>query len=262
MRTAWVMLGVLCLASPAGAQLDFLSNLNLVSAAQEVELSRTVAAEVEKKHRLVRDERVAGYVTSVGRRLAGNLREPVFPYQFRVIADPSFNAFNVGGGRIYVHTGVVARTRTEGELASVLAHEIGHQAKRHVAKAITREQAFGGVASLLFGKDAAGWTQLAVGLGITTGQLHFSRDAEREADDVMITLLSRAGYHPQEAVRMLERIRKIQEGDGGRVASFLSSHPPTEERIARVRSRIARMKLGPGLRRDSERFHTVQRLVR
>ena len=255
-------LALLGTVRPTVAQLDFLSDLNLVSPKEESELSRGVAAEVEKKHRLVRDERIAGYVTAVGRRLVRTLREPVFRYDFRVVADPSFNAFNVGGGRIYVHTGLLTGARTEGEVASVLAHEIGHQVERHVAKAISREHAFRTAAAFLFGRDAASWVNLAVGLGITTGQIHFSRDAERKADDVMVTVLSRAGYDPREAVRMLERIQQIQRGDPGRVASFFSSHPPTSERIERVRERVARLAPGPGLRRDSKRFHAVQRLVR
>lgn len=253
---------LLCLPLTAGAGIDdFFSDLNLVSTGQEEELSARVAAEVESKQPIIEDRRVRSYLSELGNRLVRQLDDPVFRYRFEVVDDASVNAFNIGGGRIYVHRGLIVHSRTEGELASVLAHEIGHQVERHVAKAITRQQAFQTLASFVVGADANQWVQLAAGLGITTGQLHFSRDAEREADGTMVNLLLRSGYDPREAVRMLTRIQQQQRGGGAAVASFFSSHPATGERIERVKRKIDRLRLRGDLRRDSKRFHEIQRLL-
>ena len=234
------------------------ANVNFLSVEQESQVSREFAREVESKQPIVRDAVVAGYASDLGRRLAGELRDPEFRYRFGVVADPSVNAFNIGGGYVYLHTGLLAAAGTEGQVASVLAHEIGHQVQRHVAKAISREQLFSTLASLAIGPNAGQWVQLGASLGVLTGQMHFGREAEREADDVMVVLMTRAGYDPHEALVMFEKLRSLDGREPGRVSKLFSSHPPTSERIETVRQRIARMDLPRDLVRDSRRFHEVQ----
>ena len=116
------------------------SDLNLVSAQQEAEISQQLAREIESKQRMMRDPEVEDYVQDLGNRLVGALRQPVFRYQFRVVADRAVNAFGIGGGRIYVNSGLLAVADSEGQVAAVLAHEIGHQVRRHVAKQISRPE--------------------------------------------------------------------------------------------------------------------------
>lgn len=242
--------------------LGFFSDVNVVSVEQEAAFAKEASREVEKKQRIVRDESVAGYVQRLGGRLEQAVGERPFRYRFRVVDDPSVNAFNIGGGYVYVHTGLLAAAGSEGEVASVIAHEMGHQIERHVAKMISRDAMFRTVAGVALGQQAGGLSQLAAGLGITTGQLYFGREAEREADRRMVDVLVRAGYDPREALEMFERLRSLQRGEPGRVASIFSSHPPTSERIDRVRDRIAAMRLPSDLRRDSRDFQAVRRSLR
>jgi len=234
------------------------AQVNFLTVDQERELSARFAGEIESQQPLVRDATVAGYAESLGGRLASELRSPEFPYRFRVVSDPSINAFNIGGGYVYLHTGLLTATDTEGQVASVLAHEIGHQVERHVAKQISRQQLFQTLAGAAIGQNAGQWIQLGASLGILTGQMHFGREAEREADDVMVVLMTRAGYDPHEAVAMFGKLQALESGEPGRVAALFSSHPPTSERVERVQKRIDRMDLPPNLVRDSKRFHEVQ----
>ena len=238
------------------------ANVNFLSVEQERQVSAQFAAEVEKKQPVVRDSVIAGYVEEIGRRLAGELRDPEFRYTFRAVDDSSVNAFNIGGGYVYVHTGLLAGAGTEGQLASVLAHEIGHQVRRHVAKAISREQLFQTLAAVAVGPNSSQWLQLGAGLGLLTGQMHFGREAERDADEVMVTLMTRAGYDPNEALAMFEKLKSLDGSSPGKVAVLFSSHPPTTERIENVRRQIARLSLSPDLVRDSRRFHEVQSRLR
>ncbi|MGH7821036.1 MAG: M48 family metallopeptidase, partial [Candidatus Binatia bacterium] len=238
------------------------ARVNLLGVEQEREISAQFAAEVEAKQPVVRDAEVGGYVAELGGRLAGALREREFTYRFRAVEDPSVNAFNIGGGYVYVHTGLLAAADTEGQVASVLAHEIGHQVERHVAKAISREQLFQTLAQVAVGPNASQWVQLGAGLGILTGQLHFGREAERDADGVMVVLMTRAGYDPNEALGMFEKLRALDGRQPGKVAKLFSSHPPTGERLEAVRKHIARMSLPPDLVRDSQRFQEVRRRVK
>jgi predicted Zn-dependent protease len=235
------------------------SDLNLVSPQQESQISGQLAREIESKQRMVRDPELDDFVSDVGNRLVGALPRPDFRYSFRVVADRSVNAFGIGGGRIYVNAGLLAAADTEGQVAAVLAHEIGHQAKRHVAKQISRQAVFENLARAAIGSKASQWINLAAGLGVTTGQLYFGRAAEREADSVMVDLLPRAGYDPREALGMFAKLRALEGSDPGSVSAIFSAHPPTTERSEAIRRRIAGMRLPGGLIRDSRRFQELHR---
>jgi predicted Zn-dependent protease len=237
------------------------SDLNLVSTEQEAEISRQLARNIESKQPMLRDSEVEDYVQDLGTRLVGVLRQPDFRYQFRVVADRAVNAFGIGGGRIYVNSGLLAAADTEGQVAAVLAHEIGHQVRRHVAKQISRQAVFENLARAAIGSNASQWINLAAGLGMTTGQAYFGRAAEREADRVMVDLMPAAGYDPHEALAMFAKLRAIEGRDPGMVAEIFSSHPPTAERAADIRQWIAQKRLPGGLIRDSRRFQDVHRRV-
>ena len=150
------------------------SGVNFLSAAQEAEVAATFADEVASTQRLLRDPEVEDYVSDLGQSLVGTLREPEFRYTFTVVEDDAINAFNIGGGYVFVHSGLLKEADTEGQVASVLAHEMGHQVKRHVAKAISRQQLFQVLAQVAVGANANQWLQLAGNLGLTTGELLLS----------------------------------------------------------------------------------------
>jgi predicted Zn-dependent protease len=237
------------------------SDLNLVSVEQEAEISQQLARDIESKQPMVRDPEIEQYVSDLGGRLVGALPRPDFRYRFLVVRDRSVNAFGIGGGHIYVNAGLLAAADTEGQVAAVLAHEIGHQVRRHVAKQISRQALFDNLARVAIGSHASQWIDLAAGLGITTGQLYFGREAEREADSVMVDLLPRAGYDPHEALAMFAKLRAIEGHDPSAVATLLSSHPPTQERAESIREAIARQSLPKNLARDSRRFQEVHRRI-
>ena len=238
------------------------SGVNFLSATQESEVAATFADEVASTQRLLRDPEVEDYVSDLGQSLVGTLREPEFRYTFAVVEDDAINAFNIGGGYVFVHSGLLKEADTEGQVASVLAHEMGHQVKRHVAKAISRQQLFQVLAQVAVGANANQWLQLAANLGLTTGELYFGREAEREADSVMVELMLRAGYDPREALGLFGKLRALEKSEPGTVAKIFSSHPPTSERLAFVEAEIDKRSLPSDLIRDSRRFQQVKQRLR
>jgi len=249
-------------ALPADGLLGSLfSDLNLVSPQQEAEISQQLARDIESKQPMLRDPEVEDYVQDLGNRLVGVLKDPVFRYRFRVVADRGVNAFGIGGGRIYLNAGLLAVADSEGQVAAVLAHEIGHQVRRHVAKQISRQAVFENLARAAMGSNASQWINLAASLGVTTGQLYFGREAERDADRVMVDLMPAAGYHPREALAMFDKLRALEGRNPGMVSEIFSSHPPTAERSANISQWIARKRLPAGLIRDSRRFQDIHRRI-
>src|SRR3990167_9160138 len=118
-----------------GAQTVITPSKNSYTPAQDVELGRQAAAEVEQQLPILHDDDVTSSVASIGRHLVDmippELRHPEFRYSFQVVNVREINAFALPGGPMYVNRGMIQRAHTEGEVAGVMAHELSHVALRH-----------------------------------------------------------------------------------------------------------------------------------
>jgi predicted Zn-dependent protease len=201
---------------------------NLFSKEQDIQLGREAAAQVESQMRVVRDPQITAYVQQMGRRLIAHPQADRYPYSFKVIDDPSINAFALPGGATYVHTGLLRAADNEAQLAGVMAHEIAHVALRHGTNQASKANLIQ-LPAMLAGAIAGGsgsilgqLAQLGIGLGANSVLLKFSRGAESDADLLGAKLMAEAGYNPLEMARFFEKL----EAQGGRTApQFLSSHP-------------------------------------
>ncbi len=205
-----------------------------LSSAQEIQIGRQAAAEVERQVPLVQDRSVQAYVDRLGRRLAANSGRTGVPYRFRVINDKQANAFALPGGFIYVNRGIVQLARNESELAGVLAHEIAHVAARHSVEQLQKAQRLGlglGLLEMILGRSrntAENVGSLAANMVAQGVFLKYSRDAEREADRRAVAILRRSGISPNGMVTLFHRMESMK---GNRaVAGFFSSHPSLNER--------------------------------
>jgi predicted Zn-dependent protease len=238
-----------------------------LSVEDERKLGDQFAREVKKEVVFVRDRAVVDYVSRLGAEIVRASGPQPFEYHFYVIEDQEINAFAAPAGHVYVHTGTLLKARDVSELAGVMAHEVGHVARRHIAHNYRRQQGTrigqqllvigAGVAG---GQAAAGAANLLTGLGAMAYLNSFGRDAERDADAFAVAVMPRAGYDPEGLVTFFHTLQK--EG-GSRPPAFLSSHPTTEERIEGTRRMIAEGPHKGGLRRhDGGRLEIIQERVR
>ncbi|AUB37634.1 Putative Zn-dependent protease, containings TPR repeats [Nostoc flagelliforme CCNUN1] len=231
----------LCLSTPLpGRTLDFLPlllqgvqafQLSNMSPRQEVDLGKQINKElVGSEVRLYRNPEVNRYVEQIGRRLAANSDRPDLPYTFQVVQDDSINAFATLGGYVYVHTGLLKTADNEAELASVLAHEIGHIGGKHVVKQMQQKALESGLLT------AAGLDRnTAVQIGVQLARdLPRSRNNEFEADQRGLRTLTRTGYAQSAMVSFMQKLLK----KGGSAPTFLSTHPGTSDRIDGLRRAI------------------------
>jgi predicted Zn-dependent protease len=224
-----------------------------MSLQEERRLGQEAQAEVEQSMEISRDPVVVNYIRQVGERLVRANDLTQFDYTFDVIESPQVNAFAIPGGHLYVNTGLVCTAESEAELAGVMGHEIGHAVERHAVSQMSAQQqtqaaALGGAAllSILLGMDP-GTVSPAAAIGTQLAAqgylLKYSRDHEREADDLAVRYLHQAGYDPQAVASFFEKLKAKEPGAPSGLMALLSSHPVTNDRIQATREAAA--KLGP-----------------
>jgi Zn-dependent protease with chaperone function len=232
-------------AAAASAQTEVKPGWNIFSVEQDVEIGRQSAAEAERQLPMLRDAAVERYVTAVGRRLASVAPGPKFPYQFKVANLSDLNAFALPGGFLYVNRGLIEASRSEAELAGVLAHEIAHTALRHgtanASKAYLAQAGVGILGGLLGGQSATtrGIIEAVGGLGLNALFLKYSRTAEEQADIIGTQILGRAGYDPMAMAGMFAMLQQQARREPSKLEQFFSSHPAPANREARVRKEAA-----------------------
>jgi predicted Zn-dependent protease len=208
---------------------------------EEMELGATLAAQVRAWGE--EDPRDSEYVTEVASELLPYVNRTAMRYQFHVIQSPQVNAFALPGGQVYVLSGLMEFLRSESELAAVVGHEMSHVDLRHCIERYQYELALKKVGA----GDAAGLVDLAHRLFA----IGYSQDQELEADASGERLTIEAGYDPDAAAAVFERMKiKFREhaappattplGEAGQavweaLGSYFQSHPPSEQRARALR---------------------------
>lgn len=242
---------------------------------QETEIGRQVSKEVTALFGVYRDAKVERYVVDVGNRVlaTSHLRRPGIDEQFRktpvtfgVLDSPVINAMALPGGYIYVTRGMLAHMNNEDQLATVLAHEIGHVAARHAARQAWQQQLGQGLllGGALLGQGLGLPTQDLLNLGSMAAQLVFlrySREDELEADKLGVEYSSVAGYDALTAIPFFQTLERIQEKEGQGMPNFLSTHPNPGDRIQRIRELAGAARDKRSLVADSRYLNTIEGLV-
>jgi predicted Zn-dependent protease len=178
----------------------------------------------------------AEMVQRVGQRIAAVADDPGYDWQFTLLEDPQVNAWCLPGGKVAVYSGILAVTQDENGLAVVMAHEIAHAIAQHGAERMLQEEltqvGLTAVSTTLGGlsTQAQGAVLALFGAGAQYGVLlPFSRDMESEADHIGLIYMARAGYDPQAAVALWQRMADLDSGSN--VPEYASDHPSDETRI-------------------------------
>src|SRR5215468_9856054 len=236
-----------------------------LSIPEEQSLGRQMAAEVRRELVFVNDPVIVGYVRNLGESILRAAGPQPFEYRFYVVESDEINAFAGPAGYIYVHTQTILAARNASELAGVIAHEIGHVQRRHIANNYNRQRntqigyrAAVLAAALLGGGAAATAASLGGGLAATAYLNSFGRDAEMEADSFAVDTMPRAGYDPNGLVTFFETLQR----EAGDHSDFLSSHPATADRAEAARAQIAAHPPPEGLIVDDNgRLEIIQRRI-
>jgi predicted Zn-dependent protease len=153
-----------------------------------------------------------------------------YQWEYNLVNDKAINAWCMPGGKIVVYTGLLPVSQNEAALAVVMGHEVSHALLQHGNQRMSQGllQQLGGVALSVALANKPAETQnlflTAYGVGSTVGvMLPFSRRNELEADQYGLIWTAMAGYNPQEAIGLWDRMEKASQG--GKPPEFLSTHP-------------------------------------
>ena len=236
-------------------------DFNLISIEEEWQLGNQLSQDVEKQVRLNNDPAVNAYVRDMGQKIVAQAAPPFnqLPWNFHVVEDEAINAFAIPGGHVYVNTGLIKNAATANQLAGVMAHEISHVLARHSTEQLSRQYGLSVIAGAVLGQNPGQLTQIAAQIVAGGALARFSRDAEREADNIGIQAMAAAGYNPNGMAAMFEVLLAQQKGQPSRVEQFFSTHPLTEERVRDARSRAAQ--LGDRGITDEPQYQDIRRRV-
>jgi predicted Zn-dependent protease len=220
------------------------TNAGLLSERDESRLGDQLHLEVRKKYEIVSDGQER--VNRIGQRVARASLRPNLRYSFHVMQSKEINAFSGPGGHIYVTTAML-NLANDDELASVLAHEVGHVVARHSLKTIQQSQTLGGLANL-FGSitgvagETAGQLGTAAATIVASGLLAVhNREEEREADFLGVRTMVKAGYNPEGMITMFQKLLRVNRQNSDLLGSLFNDHPDAQERIDNTRYEINRM---------------------
>ncbi|MGE0704895.1 MAG: M48 family metalloprotease [Vicinamibacterales bacterium] len=261
---ATATVGLLIAVTAVGGQTRVTAPENKYSPEEDVQLGREAAEEVEEQLPILRDETVTSAMNAIGERLVAEIPEefdhPEFDYSFKVVNVSDINAFALPGGPMYLNRGMIEAARTEGEVASVIAHEMSHVALRHGTAQATKATPYqigsvlGAILGSVIGGNVGSVVSAGTQFGLGAAFLRYGREYERQADILGSQIMAAAGYDPIEMANMIRTIER-EQGSGG--PEWLSSHPNPGNRTEYI-SREAEMLDVRNPVRDTARFERVQ----
>lgn len=227
-----------CSTNPATGQSQFAA---LMSPQQEASVGAQEHTKIMQQYGgVVKDKAITDYVTRVGQRVATNTERADVQYKFFVLDTQVVNAFALPGGYVYVTRGILALANSEAQLASVLAHEVGHVTARHSAERYSHGVVTSLGAAILSAALDSNSASQAANLGSQLYLSSYSRKQESQADELGIRYLDHNGYDPRamaEFLNNLARYTAFEAQEAGRdnvSAGYFSTHPQTEDRAAQA----------------------------
>jgi predicted Zn-dependent protease len=211
-----------------------------LSPQQEIALGLQAAPQMAQEYGGLHPDREAqSVVDQIGSRLVTETAAGELPYQyeFHVLADENtVNAFALPGGQVFITAALLTRLESEGQVAGVLGHEIGHVVARHGAEHMAKAKLTQGLTgAAVMASGSRGTAAVAAMIGNLIN-MRYGRDDELESDRLGVRFTARAGYDPRAMVRVMEILAAA--AGGGRQPEFFSTHPNPERRVERIQEEI------------------------
>lgn len=223
-----------CAMNPVTGESQFM----LMSREQEIQIDRERSPhQFSADYGVVQDQGLNAYLSQTGKRITDLTHRPDMPYSFQGVNAAYVNAYAFPGGSIAVTRGILVEMEDEAELAALLGHELGHVNARHTAQQMTKgifvSAVLAGAGIALSGNEE--YAPLVSGLGgLGAGLLlaKYSRDHERQADELGLKYMVQAGYSPQGMINLQEMLVSLSSRQPSALETMFSTHPMSRDRLA------------------------------
>ena len=241
----------------------------IISSEVEKKLGKAFLRSIRLRVPLSHDQEINDYAQQLGHRVAKFSEQPDRHFNFFVVNDHRINAFAGPDGHIGLNTGLILAAESESELASVVAHEIGHVTQQHLQRAfetasqLSTPTAAAMLAAVILGAAVPGVGPaaiMAVQAGQVQKQINFTRSHEAEADRVGVQNLADAGFDPRSMPLFFGRLKTATTQYGQKVPEILLTHPAPTSRIADTAARAEKFPYKQV--EDSQDFRLIRMKVR
>ncbi len=207
---------------------------------KEIALGEAMARQVEKQEKILPDMDVNERVRKILERLVAVCDRKDIIYSIKVIDDDKVNAVSLPGGYIYVFKGLIEKVENDDQLASVIAHEVGHITARHSIKKI--QSLYGYSFLKVLTAVTVKKTDVSQGLDLAFASIftEYSREDEFLADRLGIKYAQKAGYHPEGMPAFLKILGKVQEKEPASQYNYWRTHPYISQRISAANQEVTK----------------------
>ncbi len=239
-----------------------------MSISQENKIGDIIHAQILGSFNLNSDPIVNNYIRLLGNKLLNNNFSDPIKYRFLVANDSTINAFATPGGIIVINSGIFLKTKSEAELAGILAHEIAHIKARHLSRMYEESSQVNITSALtilasiiasMYDSSNLGKTFIAGKNISATNQIKFIRENEKEADRMAIEILIKANINPNGMSSFFETLSN-EENDSNSL-EFLRTHPVTKNRIIEAQN-LASQYEGTNFINDSYEYQLVSERIK
>lgn len=228
-----IIWAISCAVNPVTKKREFM----LLTESDEIMLGKQTDGEVLQIYGKYEDATLDAYVNTLGQKMAKLSHRPTLNFSFKVLDSPVINAFAVPGGFVYFTRGILGYLNNEAELAGVMGHEIGHITARHSAQQYSKSMVaqlglgIGSAVSETFRKYAG-----LANFGVSMLFLRFSRDNERQADQLGVEYSTRTGFDANHMANFFVTLERLNPGeDMSGLPGWFSTHPNPPDRIAAIK---------------------------
>lgn len=240
----------------------------LITRAQQRQYGEMLYKSLHKYGLITEDVAADTYIQSLGNHLASFAKAADQPFHFFLINDKSINAFATFGGYIGVHTGLVLSSRSEGELAAVLAHEISHITQQHLSRSLEKRKRntiplmIASAVALAAGAASGDGDVIEAAAAVASYgsymlELKFTRDHEKEADRLGMQVLSDAGFNPHDMPAFFDILYK-KSRYYTKYPEFLSSHPISLNRLSEATNLANKLPKFNSLQKDTPLYDLIR----
>ncbi len=211
-----------------------------MSIQDETLLGKRFLSTIKKHFEFVNDDFALIYINKLGGYLAGFVDTRYFPLNFYIIKYDNLNAFAGPGGHIFIFTGMIEKLDSADQLAAIISHEIGHISGRHISQRVEQNKKIGlatiaGIlAGILVGGKASGAIMTGTLAASAQAQLNYSREDERQADQLGFKYMNKSGFDPSAMIEVLKKIQSEQLAGSQEIPPYLLTHPGASERMSNI----------------------------